>query len=510
MPHSQSADRPRERSTRVAIIGGGFGGVCAAIKLLERGQHDFVLFEKATSLGGTWRDNTYPGCGCDVPSHLYSYSFAQHPGWSRTYASQTEILAYLRRVAERHGVEGKVLFDTEIVSARWDEEAGLWRLAARDGHEFAARAVISATGALHVPKVPDLNGCESFAGPAFHSARWRHDVDLTGKRVAVVGTGASAVQFVPRIAQHVANLHLFQRSPPWVLPRNDRMVSGFARWAFARLPFVQRLWRSLQYWDSEAIAIGFTVRPKMMGSWQKKSDRFMRSVIRDKAVADKLMPMYTLGCKRVLISDDFYATMNRDNVEVVTEPIREVRPTGIVTADGVERQVDVIIYATGFRPFDVTRSMRIEGRGGRNLADDWQHGPEAFRGVAVAGYPNFFLLMGPNTALGHNSIIFMIESQVHYILQCLAWLDAPASHGKRLPTVEVRADVQRDFNAALRAKFDRSVWQITKRPWYLPCMSWYVHESGKNHVIWPGFSSSYWWAMRAPDRRHFVSEGSSD
>lgn len=484
----------------IAIIGGGFGGIAAAIKLLESGRDDFLLFEKAGSLGGTWRDNTYPGCGCDIPAHLYSFSFAPHAGWTRTYAAQGEILAYVRRVAGRHGVERKVLFDTEIVAASWDETAGTWRLTARDGREFTPRVVIAATGALHVPNIPPFPGLQTFAGPAFHSARWRHDVDLAGKRVAVIGTGASAIQFVPEIAPLVGRLHLFQRSPPWVLPRNNRPISRFARAAAARVPLLRRLWRAIHYWRAEAIAIGFTMRPKKMGSWQKKSDAFMRRIIKDKSLADKLMPMYTLGCKRVLISDDFYATMTRDNVELVCDPIREVGPAGIVTADGVERPVDVIIHATGFRPFNLTESVRVSGRGGRLLADEWRGGPEAFFGVAAAGYPNFFMLMGPNSALGHNSIIFMIEVQVRYILQCLKWLEGPGSGGR---TVEVREDVQRAFNAALREKIAGSVWGREKTPWRLPCTSWYVHESGKNHVLWPGFSLAYWWALRRADRRHF-------
>lgn len=490
---------------RAAIVGAGFAGLCAAIKLLEARSDDFVIFEKAASLGGTWRDNTYPGCGCDIPSHLYSFSFAQHAGWSRTYASQAEILSYIKEVAKHYGIERKVLFNTDIVAATWDEAARVWRLSAQDGRQFTARAVIAATGSLHLPKVPRFEGAESFLGPAFHSARWRQDVDLTGKRVAVIGTGASAIQFVPQIAPRVTKLHLFQRSPPWVLPRNDRTISRFTKHAFTRLPLVQRMWRAIQYWNSEKIAIGFTIRPKMMGSWQKKSDVFMRSIIKDRMLADKLMPMYTMGCKRVLISDDFYPTMTRDNVELVTEPIREVRPTGIVTADGKEREVDVIIYATGFKPFNIAESVRIEGRNGRLLADDWRDGPEAFYGVAVSGYPNFFMLMGPNSALGHNSIIFMIEAQVRYILQCLDWLDEGQTE-RRLETIEVREDAQRSFNSALRKHFDRSVWKSDGSVWQLPCTSWYVHESGKNHVLWPGFSVSYWWAMRKPCRRHFLAD----
>lgn len=493
----------------IAILGGGFGGICAAIKLLEAGRDDFILFEKAESLGGTWRDNTYPGCGCDIPSHLYSLSFAQDAGWTRTYASQPEILSYLQRVANRYGIERKTVFRTAITAARWDEAEKMWRLESADGRRFTARVVIAATGLLHVPNIPSLAGIETFAGPVFHSAQWRHDVDLAGKRVAVIGTGASAIQFVPQIARTVGRLDLYQRTPPWVLPRNDRPISRLAREMMSRVPLVRTVWRAIQYLDAEAIAIGFTLFPSLMDRWQNSSKAFIRRVIKDAALAEKLVPAYRMGCKRVLISDDYYPALTRENVTVVTDPLREVRPMGIVTADGVERPTDVIVYGTGFKPIDISAGMRIEGRGGRLLSDDWQDGPEAFRGVAIAGYPNFFMLMGPNSALGHNSIIFMIEAQVGYILRCLAWLDADGRHGGRLAAIEVRTDAQRAFNAALRQRFGGSVWQSGGGEGAAACTSWYVHASGKNTVLWPGFSASYWWTMRAADRRHFLSETAS-
>jgi cation diffusion facilitator CzcD-associated flavoprotein CzcO len=490
----------------IAIIGGGFGGICAAIKLIESGCDDLLIFEKAGSFGGTWRDNTYPGCACDIPSHLYSFSFAQDAGWTRTFAPQPEILAYIHRVASRYGLEGKTAFNTAITAATWSETENRWHLVAADGRRFTARVVIAATGLLHVPQTPALPGLETFVGPTFHSARWRHDIDLTGKRVAVIGTGASAIQFVPQIAPQVAGLDLYQRSPPWVLPRHDRSLSTWMRGMMARLPLVQRIWRAVQYWDFESIAIGFTMFPRLLDHWQRQAEAFIRRSIKDDALAARLVPAYRMGCKRVLLSDDYYPALARGNVTLVTAGIREVRARGIVTADGVERPTDVIIFGTGFKPMDITATMQVAGRGGRLLAEEWRHGPQAFYGVAVAGYPNFFMLMGPNSALGHNSIIFMIEAQVRYILQCLAWLDEDDPDGHPVASIEVRADVQRDFNAALQRKFDGSVWAGGGPEPASSCTSWYVHDSGRNHVLWPGFSASYWWALRKPERGHFLPE----
>ena len=484
----------------VAILGAGFAGICMAIKLRAAGRDDFVVFEKAARLGGTWRDNTYPGCACDVPSHLYSYSFAQNPHWSRTHAPQPEILAYLERVAAQHDVVRHILFATPIDEIIWDETARRWRLRTGDGRTFTARTVVSAVGALHLPKAAQLPGLETFAGPAFHSAHWRHDVDLEGRAVAVIGTGASAIQFIPEIAARVGRLTVYQRSPPWVLPRHDRPVPRLLRALFALVPGLLRAWRALQYWRAEAVALGLAHKPKLMGRGQKRSARFKEREIVDEDLRLKLNPFYTMGCKRVLLSDDFYATMTRPNVELVTHPIREVRERSIVTADGVERRCDVIIQATGFEPFNPAKGMAIRGRDGRTLADDWQDRPQAFRGVAVSGYPNYFMLMGPNSGLGHNSIVFMIEAQVRYVMQCLGWLNQG-----RLETVEVRTDVQEAENKRLEARFGRTVWQTTRASdWQLPCTSWYVDSQGRNATLWPGLSVAYWLLMRRADISHFL------
>lgn len=479
----------------VAILGAGFAGIGMAIKLRERGRHDFVILEKASDLGGTWRDNTYPGCGCDVPAHLYSYSFAQNPHWSRVYARQPEILAYLRRVAADRGIDRQIAYDTAVTLLTWDEPAGRWRIATTDGRHFTARVVVSAVGGLHVPKTPPLAGLEQFAGPAFHSARWRHDIDLTGKHVAVIGTGASAVQIIPEIAPQVGKLTVYQRSPPWVLPRRDAAISPLARQAFARVPGLLAVVRAWHYWTAEAIALGLVFKPKLMGMGQKASAAFKEREIADPGLRLKLNPFYTLGCKRMLISDDFYATMTRPNVELVTDEILAVRPGAIVAGNDVERPCDVIVLATGFESFNATAEMTIRGRGGRTLAADWADGAEAFRGVAVSGYPNLFLLVGPNSGLGHNSLVFMIEAQVRYVMQCLTWLERG-----RLAAVEVRPEIQRAWNERLRDRFSRTVWQHEpgRSPWQLPCTSWYVNSKGRNTALWPGLSAGYWLAMRRP------------
>ncbi len=484
----------------VAILGAGFAGLCMAIKLRAAGRDDFVIFEKAATLGGTWRDNTYPGCGCDVPSHLYSFSFEQSSEWSRTYAPQPEILAYLERTSATRGIEPFIRYETPISSLEWDSSRRVWWLATQDGRRFSAEAVISAVGALHIPKMPPLPGLESFLGPVFHTSRWRHDVDLTGRRVAVIGTGASAIQVIPAIAKHVGSMTVFQRSPPWVLPRRDRVTSSTARWFFRNVPGCLRAWRAVHYWRAELVALGLVHKPKLLGRGQKASAAFKEREIEDPSLRLQLNPLYTLGCKRVLLSDDFYHTMTRPNVELVTAGIREVQPHEIVTQDGRTYACDVIVCATGFRPFNPSLGIDIRGRDGRTLADDWREAPEGFRGVAVAGYPNYFMLMGPNSGLGHNSVIFMIEAQVRYVLQCLNWIAAG-----RLNPVEVRPDKQRTFNENLRKRFRKTVWQSKRgSAWQLPCRSWYVDAKGRNSTLWPGMSWSYWLAMRRAKIRDFL------
>ena len=492
-------DCEEQHHSEIAILGAGFAGICMAIRLRQQGHRDVVLYEKAASLGGTWRDNTYPGCGCDVPSHLYSLSFARNPDWSRTYAPQHEILAYLKNVATRYRLEEATRFNTEIVDLRWQATAGRWELTAADGRQFTAGVVISAMGGLHIPSTPDLPGRDTFRGVAFHSARWRHDIDLTDKRVAVIGTGASAIQIVPKIAPRVKQLTVFQRTPAWILPRNDRLTTPFSRWAMRYVPGLQTLRRLSQYWAAEPIAVGFSLKPKALGSSQKRADRFMRSQIDDPAVQDQLVPPYSIGCKRVLLSDTFYPVLNRPNVDLVTRSIARLTPDGLVTGNGNHWPADVLIYATGFKPFNPTHQVRIAGRDGRVLADDWAGGPEAFKGVAVAGYPNFFMLMGPNSGLGHSSILLMIEAQVGYISRCLRWLKRARWRGGPMRAIEVRPESQRSYNAWLQQRFTGTVWNREPEANHSSCSSWYQTASGKNFTLWPSFATAYLWAMRRPD-----------
>jgi cation diffusion facilitator CzcD-associated flavoprotein CzcO len=472
----------------VAIIGAGFSGLCMAIKLKQAGYKSFKIFEKAGDLGGTWRDNRYPGCACDVPSHLYSFSFEQNPDWSRSFSPQPEIWRYMKDVANKHDILSHMRFNAGVASATYDESAQLWRLRLKDGETVSARSVVSGIGALHLPAYPKIKGLESFAGSAFHSSDWDESYDLTGKRVAVIGTGASAVQIVPNIADKVAELYLFQRTPAWVLPRQDRAFSDKTKDRFRKRPFLQRLLRNVIYWALESRALGFVYRPKILQAAEKMGRDYIARTIPDPATRAALTPDYAIGCKRILISDDFYPALARPNVELVSTAIREVTPQGIVTEDGKLREVDAIVFATGFRATELLSEMPVTGRGGRTLAADWKDGAQAYYGITVAGYPNFYMLLGPNTGLGHNSIIFMIEAQVRYVMDCLRW---------NAGEVEVRGDVQRDFNTTLQAKMGATVW-------HSGCRSWYLNANGTNSTIWPGFTLSYWWKTRHAKRADFT------
>jgi cation diffusion facilitator CzcD-associated flavoprotein CzcO len=484
----------------LVIVGAGFGGLAMAIRLQKAGRRDFLILEKASGFGGTWHDNTYPGCACDIPSHLYSLSFEQQPRWSRHYATQPEILSYLDTVASRHTLHEKTRFNTEVRSLSWDARRKRWRIETGQGEPLIAQVVVLAVGGLHIPSVPAIDGLDRFPGPWFHSARWRHDVDLTGKRVAVIGSGASAVQIVPAIAEQVGRLALFQRTPAWVLPRKDTPIPALLQQAFAAVPGLQRLWRWVIYLRQESIAIAYTQNPKLLGHWQKQTMQLIQEAIADHDLRDKLWPRYPLGCKRALLSDDYYPALARENVELVTEPIREIDERTIVTADGTSHEVDVIVLATGFRTFNPATEIEITGRGGCSLAEDWVDGPEAYNGVLVAGYPNLFMLMGPNSGLGHNSIVFMIEAQVRYILSCLGLLASG-----RLPQLEVRDDIQRLFNQQIQERFQDTVWVSDGSPWRKPCMSWYKTASGRLTALWPGFSASYWWRLRRANFRDFLT-----
>ena len=469
----------RQPELDVAIIGTGFSGLGMAIALLKADRRSFVLLERADTIGGTWRDNTYPGCACDIPSHLYSFSFAPKADWSRMYPPQPEIRAYLDAVADRFGVRPFIRFGRTVTAMTWDEEGRFWTVATADGQELTARVVASGMGGLSNPALPQLKGIERFKGVAFHSARWDHGADLTGKRIAVIGTGASAIQFVPQIAPDAARLHLFQRTPPWVVPKADRPMRPWEQRLFKRLPFAQNLLRRGIYCGLEVRAPLFGA-PARLKAMQKLAIRYLDSVIADEALRARLTPDYVMGCKRILISNDYYPTLNRPNVELVTDAIAEVDESGIVTADGRRREVDAIVYGTGFAAMDPLYRVEVRGEQGRRLADDWAHGAEAYLGLTVAGYPNLFFLMGPNTGLGHNSMIYMIESQIRYVMDAIRLMERMG-----VVAMDVRAPSQAAFNAELQHRIAHSVWNAGG------CKSWYLNAEGRNVSLWPGFTFTY-------------------
>ncbi|MEU4233830.1 NAD(P)/FAD-dependent oxidoreductase [Nonomuraea sp. NPDC026600] len=464
----------------IVIIGAGFAGIGMAIKLKAAGHHDFVILEKAADLGGTWRDNTYPGCACDVPSPLYSYSFDLNPGWSRLFSPQEEIWDYMRACGEKYGITPHIRYGTQVVSLEYDDIDRRWTVTTDDGETLRTNAVVSGIGALHIPSFPEISGREAFAGPAFHSAEWDHSVDLTGKRVAVIGTGASAIQFVPRIADRVARLTVFQRTPPWIHPKPDVAFSPRTR-RLMKLPGAARTVRTALYWLLETRALGFTVDPKLMKAHEKVALKHLESQIPDPELRERLTPGYTIGCKRTLLSSDYYPALTRPNVALVTDDITEIREHSIVDAAGVEHEVDVIIYGTGFKVTEALQRQRIVGRKGLKIQDAWQDGIETYFGISTAGFPNLFFLLGPNTGLGHNSVVFMIESQVRYVIDCLRLLSKTQARA-----IDVKPGRQREFNRRLRERLDPLVWNAGG------CTSWYLDEHGVNRTIWPGFTFEYW------------------
>jgi len=476
--------------TRVAIVGSGFAGLGLAIRLRQEGRHDFVVFERADEVGGTWRDNSYPGCACDVPSNLYSFSFAPNPDWTRSFSPQPEILDYLRGCADRFGVRPHIRFGHEVLDARWDEAERRWHITTSHG-EHTADYLALGIGPLSDPAVPDLPGLDTFEGTVFHSARWDHDHDLRDERVAVIGTGASAIQFVPQIQPLVGRLHLFQRTAPWVVPRTDRRFSQLQHRLMRHLPGYQRALRTLIYWARETYVWGF-VRPRVIRRLQGLAVRHLERQVPDPALRAKLVPDYTIGCKRILISSDYYPSLAEPNVEVVTEGVTEVRPKSVVAADGTEREVDTIVFGTGFHVTEPRAAGKVFGTGGRSLRDAWESsgGMSAYLGGAITGFPNLFMLIGPNTGLGHTSMVFMIESQLAYVLDCLRYMD---EHG--VATVDVRPEVQRAYNEEIQSQLVDTVWNQGG------CRSWYLDDHGRNTTLWP----TYTWRFRRRTRR-FDSE----
>jgi cation diffusion facilitator CzcD-associated flavoprotein CzcO len=494
LPASTALGGPLPPRVRVAVVGTGFAGLGTAIGLKREGRHDFVLLERATTLGGTWRDNGYPGCACDVPSHLYSFSFAPNPDWTRAFSPQPEIEAYLHRTAEEYGVLPHIRYGTELMGAQWDDAAQLWHLQTARGH-LDAELLVLGTGGLSDPAIPSIPGLDTFAGSTFHSATWDHGYDLTGKRVAVLGTGASAVQFVPAIQPRVAHLTLFQRTAPWVLPRRDRAISRRERRAFKRLPALQRLARTAIYWGRESWVLGFAFDQRIMALAEKQALAFLTKQVKDPVLRAKLTPDFRLGCKRVLLSNTYFPSLTQPNVDVVTEGITGVRPDAVVTADGAVHEVDTIIFGTGFRVTDPPVAERIAGRDGVSLKEHWANGGmRALHGATTSGFPNLFYLVGPNTGLGHTSIVFVIETQVAYLLDALRQLDQ-----RGLATLEPRPDVEAAYNSRVQQRLAKTVWNTGG------CASWYLDRSGRNTTLWPTFTFTFRRQLRRCDLSDYVT-----
>ena len=469
---------PLPEDVEVAIVGAGFGGLGIAIRLQQQGV-DFVVLERRSDVGGTWSANTYPGCQCDVPSNLYSFSFAPNPGWTHSYPLQPQIQRYLRGCAERFGVLEHTHCNCEMQAATWDAAAGRWRIETSRGR-LSAKVLVAAPGLLSEPTAPPLPGLDRFGGTVFHTARWEHGHDLTGERVALIGTGATAIQIGPRIRPKVARLHVFQRTPGWVLPHLDRPISPRLRRLYERVPALQRLARRGVYALREAIAAAMTHHQRLLGLFELVARAQLRVQVRDPVMRRQLTPRYDIGCKRVLLSNDWYPMLVAPNAELVTAPIAEVRERSIVTADGVERSIDSIILATGFRPTDPPIAHRLRGAEERLLADVWNGSPQAYVGTSISGFPNLFVLYGPNVNLGHSSIVYMLEAQIHYVLQAIALL-----RRDDVKALDVRPAVQRAYNESIARRLSTTVWDAGG------CASWYLDANGRNSTMWPDYTFRY-------------------
>jgi len=477
---------------KVLLVGTGFSGLGMAIRLSQQGDEDYVILEKADDVGGTWRDNRYPGCACDVPSRIYSFSFAQNPSWSRDFAPAGEIWQYLRDCTERYGIADRIVFGADLESLTYDETERHWLARTRDGRSWTAGAVVLGVGALHQPHLPDIAGLDTFEGPVLHSALWPADDGLTGKRVAVIGTGASAIQLVPAIASRAQQLHVFQRTAAWVMPKNDKVLSARRHAAYRSVPGLQRAVRWATYWQLESRVLGFTRLPQVMRLVQRASLKHLETSVADPKLRADLTPRYTIGCKRILISNDYWPTFNRDDVELVTDPITRVENDAVVTAGGTRRVVDAIVLGTGFTLDASFERIDIRGLGGRSIADSWSSGMQTNLGVTVAGHPELYLLLGPNTGLGHTSVVMMIEFATQYVLKCLERAEVAGA-----PQTGT-GHAQGDFMAEIERRSKRTVWATG-------CRSWYLDRFGNNTFMWPGSTLGYWWRTRRVDPSHFES-----
>lgn len=477
--HEQSGSAHTKGAVDVLVVGCGFAGLCMGVRLKETGQKSFMIIEEGADVGGTWRDNHYPGCACDVPSHLYSLSFASKSDWSRLYPSQPELFAYLRDVADRYGLRPHISFNTAMERAEWSEADGCWQVATAGGKVVTAKVLVSGVGALHVPAYPSVPGLDKFQGLMFHSANWPRDCDLRGKRVAVVGAGASAIQFVPKVAEEAERLYVIQRTPPWIFPKRDRAIGNLERALLRYLPGYRRAFRKWLHWRHELrmVALG---NDWLLRFFENRARRQVARHIADPVLRKAVTPNYRMGCKRILLSDDYYQALVRPNVNVVTERITAILPQAVVTADGLERPIDALIFGTGFDFIDSLRNLPVTGRNGIALQTAWQSAIGAYHGITVTGFPNFFMLLGPNTFLGHNSVIMMIEAQAGYVIDCLKQMQ---ENGLRV--MDVRPESQLRFDRWLQSRLKGSVWQAGG------CRSWYQDDAGRNVALWPGFIANY-------------------
>ena len=479
-----SSTVPQLRSDRklydIAIAGAGFSGLGLAIHLKKQGKYSFVVLERNAEVGGTWHDNTYPGAACDIPTFLYSYSFEPWPHWSNNYGPQQEILEYIKHCADKYGLRPHIRFRRNIQQVWYDEANCIWHTRLANGETILSRIVVGCTGPLNKANFPNIPGRETFQGAAFHTARWDHAVDLTGKRVGVIGTGASAIQVIPSIAEKVGHLSVFQRTPPWVIKRHDHPIKPGVQKLYKALPFLQKIRRGRVYLRQEAAALAFVVFPKLMNVARRLGVRNLQKGIQDPELREKLTPNFMMGCKRVLLSNTYYPSLTRENVALVTDSIEEITPTGVRTTDGKLHELDVLVYATGFEASENMAPFEVLGKNGVDLQDLWKNGGESFLGTTVNGFPNFFMIVGPNTGLGHNSMIYMIESQVRYIMHALKVMDR-----KGFKEVEVKASVQDAFNEKVQKRLEGTIWN------HGGCMSWYLNHDGKNTTLWPGFTFEY-------------------
>jgi cation diffusion facilitator CzcD-associated flavoprotein CzcO len=477
----------------VAVIGAGFGGIAMAHALSRRGVQSFAILEKSAGPGGTWRDNIYPGCACDIPAHLYSLSFAPNPEWSRMYAVQSEILTYLEQVVDRFGLRSYFRFNSNILDASWNDAQAVWELRMEGGAILRSRSLVSAIGVLHHPVYPDVEGLSEFEGRVLHTALWDPNFDVTEKRVAVIGTGASAIQVIPEIADKVAELKVFQRTPAWIAPRFDRGFNEGLREKFRRSRLQQWWFRAKLFWAHEKRATGFTKsNPEALAKTEALCRSLLDRQVKDPTLRKRLTPDYTVGCKRLIISSDYYPALQKPHVELVSAGVMRIDRTGVIDATGRRHEVDAIVLGTGYDAQNPHSHLPIVGRGGRTLQQAWREdGKNALLGTTVAGFPNFFLVTGPHTGGGHNSQVFMIEAQVHYIMQALRLL-------KGARAIEVTREAQDMFGADMDRRLERSVWKNGG------CMSWFLDpETGRNTLLWPSYSTDFWLKTRRIRRRDY-------